>query len=117
MVAHGLAGQMDEVDRTGGSAIPAGFESGIETGKALSCFHAFLPSARIWTSCVLDRRGLLSRNRIIHTHSRRAPSPVKMDETLISQTFSNNFRNMEKTPLTTLAKARRAAVFFAPSPA
>jgi hypothetical protein len=40
-----------------------------------------------------------------------------MDETLISQTFSNNFRNMEKTPLTTLAKARRAAVFFAPSPA
>jgi hypothetical protein len=40
-----------------------------------------------------------------------------MDEPLIYQTFSDNFRNMEKTPLTTLAKACRGAVFFVPPPA
>jgi hypothetical protein len=40
-----------------------------------------------------------------------------MDETLNFPPFADNFRNMGKTPLTTLAKACRGAVFFAAAPA
>jgi hypothetical protein len=40
-----------------------------------------------------------------------------MEKTLIYPSFFDISRNMEKTPLTTLAKASRAAVFFAAAPA
>jgi hypothetical protein len=103
---------MDEIDRTGGSAVPAGYEGKIETGHALDGGHVVLLSARNPGHFVTDRRDLQAQDRTIRTDFHWPFSPETMDQTVIFTQFSENFRNMEKTPLTTLAKACRAAVFF-----